>query len=235
MLTHPTHGYIQVAEPQTAKRNYNEELAYELALKGITQCADQGIHIEKDEFTGPFDHRLMSCKVRASVELGVTDAFKLHTWHEFKGNAPHLFPVNFHGKEIRVRPDTYPFVIEHPEEPKPVRYFILGIEVDRGTESIRSYDSARSHISTKYIHYSAFLKQRLYHELLGFPDCLILFTTTSQARMRIMQQLWLDFTEQEHRLLHKLAFKVFKDEPTGWALNEPWQFADGELLYLNQP
>jgi len=232
-------GYLKVADYQLDDaghvKNYNEELAYELDIFGETILADSGVPIDRNEFSGQAAHRLMSCKVRASIELGTTGAFTLHTWHEFKGDAPHLFPFEFQGKTIRIRPDTYPFVIEHPTEPKPTRYFVLGVEVDCGTESIRSYDYTRSHINTKYAHYARFLQDRVYNDVLSFPECLILFTTTSKARLETMMRLWLDFTKDHPHLLHNLAFKVFKDEPSGWALSEPWQHADGELLHLNQP
>ena len=52
--------------------------------------------------------------------------------------------------------------------------------------------------------------------------------------MKTMQRLWLEYTKDHKHLQDKIIFTLFKDEPTGWALNEPWQFADGELLHLNQ-
>src|ERR1051325_4517265 len=120
----------------------------------------------------------MSCKVRASFELGTTNAFRLITWPQLiemgkipertlKSKTPHMFELG----NVRFRPDTYPFVIDHGTS----RYFILGVEVDCGTESIRSYDYSRSHIRTKFAHYFEFLKERMYKDVLGFHDCISLF------------------------------------------------------------
>lgn len=219
-------GYIKVCDAQQEHRNYNEPLLYEIDLYGETLLADAGLPTTTDEFTGPTLHRSMSAKVASSVLFGTTDQFIV----EKITDAPHLGFI-FKDKKITVRPDTFPLKIDHGE----VRYFILGIEVDNGTESIRSYDYTRSHISTKFGHYARYLEDRLYKKHLGFPDCIIPFTTTSPARMQTMQRLWLEFTEDHKHLRDKIIFKVFKDEPTGWVLSDPWQFADGELLFLNQP
>lgn len=231
-------GYIKVAEYQERKRNYNEPLAYELDTAGETLLADLGIPIDRDEFSGQAAHRLMSCKVRASFELGTTDAFKLYTWPQLismgkipektlKSKTPHMFELG----NVRFRPDTYPFVIDHLTS----RIFILGVEVDCGTESIRSYDYTRSHIRTKYAHYLEFLKSRMFKDILGFPDCVILFTTISHARMQTMANLWNEVTVNNRALRDNIAFKVFKDEPTGWAIREPWRLCDGTQLQLDQP
>lgn len=231
-------GYIKIIEAQLKKPNFNERLAYELGEKAITLLTDRGYTIDRHEYTGQSDHRIMSCKVRASFELGTTDRFKLYTWHQLiemgkipektlKSKTPYMFEIG----DARIRPDTYPFVIDHGSS----RYFILGVEVDCGTESIRSYDYTRSHIRTKYQRYFTFLKERMYKDILGFPDCLILFTTTSHARLTTMANLWLEFTESKPSLRDNIAFKVFKNEPTGWAMNEPWYLADGSTLKLDQP
>jgi hypothetical protein len=69
----------------------------------------------------------------------------------------------------------------------------------------------------------------------GFPDCIILFTTTSMARLQTMAKLWHDMTEKKPSLRDNIAFKVFKNEPNGWAIAEPWFLCDGTKLDLSKP
>jgi hypothetical protein len=230
-------GYIKIIDAQLKKPNHNEPLYYENTEKAETFLIDRGFTINRHEFTGQSDHRVDSCKARASIELGTSDDFKVYSWPTLiemgkipKKTAEMKTPVFAVGRD-QVRPDTYPFVIDHGSS----RYFILGIEVDRSSASINSYQDVRSAINTKYRLYFEFLKEQMYRDALEFRDCIILFTTTSMPRLRTMAKLWHDMTERKPSLRDNIAFQMFKDEPTGWAIKEPWILCDGTLLDLSQP
>lgn len=228
-------GYISVPPNLIGEGSWSRKEAYELGINGEELLQDLHIPIHKHEFTGAFQHRLMSCKTRASFEIGTADHFKLHSWNELVklGKIPaktlnsdsHSFDVG----DARLRPDSYPFVIDHGS----TRYFVVGLEVDCATETIKTSYKRRHAITikAKYDHYSAFIKKRLYKTLLGFPDCIILITTTSTKRLENMMQELRAYPE----LINHVGFQVFKDEPTGWAITEPWLLADGTTLNLNQP
>lgn len=234
-------GYVKPADAQISAPNPIEKLVYELAPRGESYLLDRDIPIDKREFSGPLPHRLMSCKVRSSIELGAGDLIR--TWSQLidmgkvpartlKDDTPHFFPIG--SGNGRIRPDTYPFVVEHLTL-TPARYFVVGVEVDCGTATIESTDLTSSSIRKKYVRYSSFFRNQMDKEWLGFPRGIVLFTTTSEYRKENLKRHWRTHLKDKPSLSTRIAFTVFKDEPNGWAFTEEWEHADGTKLNLSIP
>ena len=86
-----------------------------------------------------------------------------------------------HGKLV---PDGKPFAIT-----KNGRWlFVPGKEIDRGTEPLIA-STARRSIKEKFEHYRECFEDRRYATHYGFPNSVVLFVTTSPARMASMMKL----------------------------------------------
>src|ERR1041385_147731 len=223
--------YVRIAEFQLRNPHLylHSPLVYQLAHRGESLMRKHGIEANTGEWSGPPEHRLMSCKIRASFDIGLKERpdISLITWSTINdtGTVDPFIPTGLKnkatGKEIRKRADCYPFIVQNGEK----RYRLLGIEADRDTESLNGK------VRDAFLCYLNILKEGTYLDHLYFdPPAYIPFVTVSQIHMRNMMQLLHAMTAETPKLRAFFLFKVFKDEPTGWALTEPWQRVDNEPL-----
>lgn len=225
--------YVRIAEFQLKEKPLDRKTVYQLADRGEALMRTHGVVVQHDEYSGPAQHRLMSCKARASFELGATGNVSIIPWSvinadetlsPYLATGRHYLDKKRDRKELRHRADCNPFIV-HIEGAKRRRFYFPGIELDRDTE-------AHFAIKDKMESQVAILENGTYKKL-GFPDMTFLWLTTSPLRMKnLMEQCWNEIAPAKYR--RNALFKVFKDDPTGWAINEPWYYADNTPLYLNR-
>ena len=92
----------------------------------------------------------------------------------------HAIPLRS-GKLI---PDGKPFAIKNGNRWR----FVLGMEIDRGTEPLTTTRARRS-IKEKFEHNRECFEDRRFATHYGFPNSIVLFVTTSETRMVAMMDL----------------------------------------------
>lgn len=166
---------------------------YKHGVYARTQKADLHLGEKRARDRDPFAHRLLEDLSQASIALGLkaVPELELVPWLELAATgkvptatldsaAPHTIPLSA-GKLV---PDGKPFAIRHRDHWR----FILGKEIDRGTEPL-STGHARRSIRQKFEHYAECFSSKRYATHYGFPNSVVLFITTSPARMHGMMKL----------------------------------------------
>lgn len=244
--------WVAVAAHQLDKplESLHEPLIYTLTDRSTSLCLDHKVPVRTEEFTGPFDHRLDSIRVRASFALGAKHSAtaEILSWQTLiemgkipaatlQAKSPTLIKINIVDKKgayrNMMRADTFPFVIQGRQE-RPKRYFIMGIEIDRGTESIRSYGYNESHIRTKFAQWIYAFEHELWSQF-GFPNGSVIFLTTSDARVHTMMDLLLSMTEHNPVLRRRFLFETYKSEVDAGLFTKPYQRAGLQPLLICQP
>ncbi len=166
---------------------------YKHGIYSRTTKADVHLGERRVRDRDPFAHRLLEDLVQASIALGLKSFpdLQLIPWLDLaatgkipqatiESSEPHAIPLAS-GKLI---PDGKPFAIKHGNAWR----FILGKEIDRGTEPL-STGHARRSIRQKFEHYAECFSNKLYTRHYGFPNSIVLFITTSPKRMASMMEL----------------------------------------------
>jgi hypothetical protein len=99
--------------------------------------------------------------------------------------------------------------------------FVLGMEIDRGTEPLTA-GRDRSSIRQKFENYAVCFHERIYAAHYGFPNAVVLFVTTSDTRLRSMMALCKNVIGP----CSYLAFAHTKD----WALEPRFPPPNGDLI-----
>ena len=141
----------------------------------------------------PFAHRLLEDLVQASITFGVNSYpdLELVPWIDLAATGkipkatiersePRAIPLS----SDKLIPDGKPFAIKRGTAWR----FVLGKEIDRGTEPL-STGHARRSIRQKFEHYAECFSKRHYASHYGFPNSIVLFITTSPKRMASMMDL----------------------------------------------
>ena len=197
-----------------------------------TSCASQSALVDgllgerRSRCRDPFAHRLLEDLVQASIELGVGNdsATRVVTWRELvqsgkvprstiESNRPHDIPL----RQGKLVPDGKPFAIAKNDR----WLFVLGKEIDRGTEPLIANYSRRS-IKQKFEHYRECFEDRRYATHYGFPNSVVLFVTTAERRMTSMMELCGDVIGPCTYLL----FAHTKD----WAIEPRFPSPNGDML-----
>lgn len=223
--------YVKLADFQLGEnwpRFISADLVYQPGPGGERLLNKHGVETNHDEWSGPADHRVDSCEARASFDLGLRRAeASITTFEEILAVHPTAtayiptgeFTNHQQPKPVRMHADCNPFILNVLRK----KWYFAGIERDRGFQPLNV-------IRDKCRDADSILKNETYIDHLEFPDLTFLFVTESTVRMRNMQDVWLSTVRPEHR--DKALFKVAKPEATGWALLEPWQYADGTTINL---
>jgi len=218
---------------------------YELDRRATDCLAELGVR------SGPrvggsnnFAHEVMVCLVMASLELGCRTgpALRFVPWDELLAGAPaatraaanpFAFPLSIaHGAGRHVfdlKPDGRPFAIEHIRASGQRRgLFFPGLEIDRHTEPLNTFDLERSSILRKILAYREMVATELYKHRLAMPNMLVPIVTVNRAHMENMLRLVLALTNGKGASY--LLFKTLPDlasvertiKPDDSILAEPW-------------
>ena len=152
---------------------------YKHAVYARTPKADAHLGERTIRDRDPFAHRLLEDLVQASIALGVNGVpdLQLMSWRDLaatgkipavtiESSEPHAIPLRT-GKLI---PDGKPFAIKSKNQWR----FVLGQEIDRGTEPLKANHARRS-IKEKFEHYRECFEDRRYATHYGFPNSVVLF------------------------------------------------------------
>ena len=199
---------------------------YKHAVYSRTTKADRHLGERPDRDRDPFAHRLLEDLVQASIAIGISAVpdLQLMSWRDLtstgkipaatmESNERHAIPLRS-GKLI---PDGKPFAIRSGNQWR----FVLGKEIDRGTEPLKANHARRS-IKEKFEHYRECFEDRRYATHYGFPNSIVLFVTTAERRMSSMMDLCRDLIGPCTYLL----FAHTKD----WAIEPHFPPPNGDLL-----
>jgi hypothetical protein len=181
-LARAPHNYLE------RRQDWYKHPVYERTAKADVQLGEKRFR-DRD----PFAHRLLEDLVQASIALAVAadSAARLVQWPELAatGKVPtatldskqsHAIPL----RQGKLVPDGKPFAITR----NGCWLFVLGKEIDRGTEPLTA-GHARRTIREKLEHYRECFEDRRYATHYGFPNSVVLFVTTSPVRMASMMEL----------------------------------------------
>jgi hypothetical protein len=199
---------------------------YKHAVYSRTTKADRFLGERRTRDRDPYPHRLLQDMVHASIVLGLKDytALELVPWLGLAATGkvpaatldsaePHAIPL----KSGAIVPDGKPFAIKRGVQWR----FVLGVEIDRGTEPLATGHARRS-IKQKLENYAECFAEKRYASHYGFPNSLVLFVATSPERMKSMMAL----TESVIGACSFLCFAHTSD----WALAPRFPPPNGDLL-----
>lgn len=199
---------------------------YKHAVYSRTTKADRYLGERRTRDRDPFPHRVLQDMVHASIALGLKTHpdLELVSWLGLASTGkvpaatldsaePHAIPL----KSGAIIPDGKPFAIRRGSQWR----FILGVEIDRGTEPLAT-GSARRSIKQKLERYAECFNDRVFTSHYGFPNSLVLLVTTSPERMKSMMTL----TESVIGACSYLLFTHTSD----WALAPRFPPPNGDLL-----
>ncbi len=219
-------------------RRISKDSAYARAPKADTVMQEKP-HYQRDELA----HRILEDLTQASIELGVRDDanFRISKWHQVphsdavkkiaaKGNNPHRIEL----KDGHLLPDGKPFRIESHGE----HLYVLGKEIDRRTEPLKSTAQRRS-IAEKFHHYKEVYDKKLWRTYYGFDNAVVLFITIDEQRMNAMMDYgqhvfgpsckYIGFTCWDD---HWNAIKYSK--PSDTMFTRPWKRIGERDVHLNR-
>ena len=199
---------------------------YKHAVYARTAKADKFLDERRVRDRDPYAHRLLEDMVQASIMLGLKRAphLQLIPWLDLAATGkvpvatlestdPHAIPLRS-GKLI---PDGKPFAIKHGTQWR----FVLGKEIDRGTEPLATGHARRS-IKQKFETYAECFSNKLYTSHYGFPNSLVLFVTTSPARVASMMALC-------ESVIGPCSYLLFA-HTTDWATSPRFPLPNGDML-----
>jgi hypothetical protein len=126
-----------------------------------------------------------------------------------------------------MRFDCFPFIVERSKAEKK-HILIIGIEVDRGTERVKSYDNYRAYIRTKVVEDIALLESGVIRERFGLPAGHIIYVNPSQTRLKNIMAVVEEETARKPSLRKYFLFTTHKAStdnpiPTGDMLTKDYQ------------
>lgn len=187
-------GVGTAAEPPYLRRH---QVAYKHAVYSRTERGDLLVR-ELNPFRSkqPFPHQLQQDLVKASIELGASriPGFEVVLWPQIRDhgwiengrrvfvpdrtlNAPDPHMINVPGGHVR--PDEAPILLRF----RGLQLFLLGNEIDRGTEPLTTTHASRRNIRQKHQGYKHLFDSKLYRLHYNFPNSIVLFIFTNKARM----------------------------------------------------
>jgi hypothetical protein len=98
-------------------------------------------------------------------------------------NAPDPHRIKVPGGHVR--PDEAPILLRY----RGLQLFLLGNEIDRGTEPLTTTHASRRNIKQKHEGYRQLFDGRLYRSHYNFPNSLVLFVFTNKTRMESAMEL----------------------------------------------
>ncbi|MCP3475072.1 hypothetical protein NLM33_32640 [Bradyrhizobium sp. CCGUVB1N3] len=150
----------------------------------------------------PFAHQLQQDLVKASIEFGASKVpgFEVVLWPQIRDagwiedsrqtfvpdvtlNAPDPHRIKVPGGHVR--PDEAPILLKY----RGLELFLLGNEIDRGTEPLTTTHASRRNIKQKHEGYKQLFEGKLYRAHYNFPNSLVLFVFTNKTRMESAMEL----------------------------------------------
>jgi len=213
-------NFVRVCYHQTENKqaHLSSSLFYQLDKKGRERCAEEGI--EATDFrTDQFTHAVMWCMCANSLDIATVQnpSLDIIWWEEiktnkgFKSDFSAAVPVNDRTR----RSDGVPFVLSRINHP--MQYvFSNGIEIDTGSEPIKSSNKHRATIEEKFADYITIIKEDLFSDHFSTPTSFVVpFVTTTEARMFSMMELLADMTNNRE-VLSRVLFKFIPVKSTGY-------------------
>lgn len=213
-LSRAPHNYLE------RRQDWYKHPVYERTPKADIELGEKRLR-DRD----PFAHRLLEDLVQASIALALAadPAARLVDWPHLAGSGkvpvatldskqPHAIPL----RQGKLVPDGKPFAITRNGR----WLFVLGKEIDRGTEPL-SAGYARRTIKEKLEHYRECFEDRRFTTHYGFPNSIVLFVTVSPVRMASMMEL-------SRTVIGPCTWLLFA-HTKDWA-NEPHFPTPGDLL-----
>lgn len=199
---------------------------YKHAVYSRSSKADLALGERRARDRDPFAHRLLEDLTQASIAIAITARpdLELVSWPglvatgkippaTLESAEPHAITLSA-GKLI---PDGKPFAIRNGTRWR----FVLGKEIDRGTEPLASRGARRS-IGQKFEHYAECFSGRLYTRHYGFPNSVVLFVAKSPARMQSMMTLCAE-------VIGSCSYLLFA-HTTDWAHGPRYPPPNGDML-----
>ena len=174
-LARAPHAYFE------RRQEWYKHACYHLTDKGYA-----AINATPEISRDPFAHHVLQSLIEASFAIE-SKKIQLLTWDDILASG--IVPlaaqtsITIPLARARLKPDGRPIALKGRK-----RNLYLLKEIDRATEPLTSA-AARRTITEKLSHYREFMKRTLYTKHFGFPNCMVLFITTSEARMHGMMQL----------------------------------------------
>lgn len=173
------------------------QVPHKHAVYSRTERGDQFVGAPKPHRSKqPFAHQLQQDLVKASIEFGASKVpgFEVVLWPQIRDAGwiengqktfvpdktleapdPHMIKV----PGGHVRPDEAPILLKH----RGLQLFLMGNEIDRGTEPLTTTHASRRNIKQKHEGYKQLFEGRLYRSHYNFSNSLVLFVFTSKTRM----------------------------------------------------
>jgi hypothetical protein len=204
----------QKREGHVAEAPYLErhQIALRHAVYSRTERGDRLVNeINPQRTKEHFGHQLLQDMVLASIEIGVKKATDLEIafWSQLRDQGwtrqgeqqyvpdktlnaadPHLIPLRDPARPksellARYRADNKPFKLKHLKS----TLFVLGSEIDCGTEPLTTTHESRRHIKQKLTNVKFLFDHKLYEEHYRFPNSIVFLVFTNQTRMQSAMRL----------------------------------------------
>lgn len=199
---------------------------------------DAALHIPAHRLnSAPYPHDLIGSIVEADIEFGVSKdpALRLRAWKDLCTGEPFWKsasipqatlssqqPFRIQLTDSVLYLDGKPFTLESERK----FLAIPGMEVDRDTEPGRPDKHHRVSIEQKLVKLREFFGRRLYQHHYGFPNAVVPFITTNEARLREIMGICMEVIGPCTYLLFKVvpdyAYEPHFRDLTGDLLTAPW-------------
>ena len=241
------HGGSYLKRPaqqfQTIDARYNQ-LVYDLAPAGVKALKKRGAWSDvSGPSGGPWWHSFMASSVTASIELASRrrndltfipqTAILERAQTKLSAPVTYLDPASQRSVTKSLIPDAL-FGLEYHTS-KGRRYRFFAVEADRATEPIKTGNPNRKSFMRTLAQYEAFIAGGKYREHLKLTaPLLVLFVTTSEARIRSLVKLTRKLSPHVAPALLSQNWQAFSSPPSIPSLNcallfEPWVRTTGSV------
>jgi hypothetical protein len=182
---------------------HRHQVPYKHAVYSRTERGDRLVReLNPHRSKHSFAHQLQQDLVKASIEFGASKVpgFEVVSWPQIRDagwiengkqifvpdktfNAPDPHMIEVPGGHVR--PDEAPILLRY----RGLQLFLLGNEIDRGTEPLTTTHASRRNIKQKHEGYKRLFDGKLYRSQYNFPNSLVLFVFTNKTRMESAMEL----------------------------------------------
>jgi hypothetical protein len=227
----------QISKENAARAPYLErhQIALKHAVYSRTERGDRLVNeINPQRTKEHFGHQLLQDMVLASIEIGVKKGadIEITFWPQLRDQGwtqqgeqkyvpdktlnapdPHLILLRDPARPksellAHYRADNKPFKLKHLKS----TLFVLGSEIDCGTEPLTTTHESRRHIKQKITNLKFLFDHKLYEEHYKFPNSIFFLVFTNQTRMQSAMQLATDILGQHCAYLVFYLWKNWSKE-----------------------
>lgn len=237
--------YVRVCEEQTSNPRAHQwnKLIYELNGPGVTYLRGREMDIPPRHRPYSFPHEIMVSQIMTSFDLAAVENpnIRIVDWAERLAHpktpeatrqmtAPAQIPLGaVVGRADRqhIRADGDPFGIERAIDGKNSYFWFPGIEADRGTEPVKSYDFKRSSIHGKLQEYLHVIRNNIHFTHFGYNKMFVPIITVSKPRMQSMMECLASIDPKGSQYFLFKTFTPFdyvqpQQTPSGFMATEDW-------------